>query len=247
MYFFLSNLSFTDICVSTITVPNMLVNIQRERKAISYSGCLMQVYFVPVFVEMENFLLAAMAYDHYVAICHPLRDSIIMNPCLWILFIVLSLSISTLNSLLHSLMVLTLSFCADLRIPHFFCELAQVLKLACSNTLIDNILIYVEALMLGGAPLSGIMFSYIHIMSSFLRLPSLAGEYNAFSTCGSHLSVVSLFYGIVVGVYISSAVTNTCRKIAGFHDVSCCPSNGEPLYLQLEKQRHKGSLEKTNW
>ncbi|MBZ3881274.1 Olfactory receptor 7G1 [Sciurus carolinensis] len=143
MYFFLSNLSFTDISLSTITVPKMLVNIQRHSKTISYTCCLTQVYFVLVFVGMENFLLAAMAYDRYVAICHPLRYTVIMNLHLSVLMILFSLCISFIDALLHSLMLLRLSFCTDLEIPHFFCELAQMIKLSCSDTLIDNILIYI--------------------------------------------------------------------------------------------------------
>ncbi|XP_006877518.1 PREDICTED: olfactory receptor 7G2-like, partial [Chrysochloris asiatica] len=134
MYFFLSNLSFTDICFSTTTVIKMLVNIQTHTKSISYTGCLTQLWFVLVFQCWENCLLAVMAYDRYVAICHPLRYTVIMNPLFCGLLILLSLLISILNALLHGLMVLCLSFCTDLKIPQFFCELAQVLKLACSDT-----------------------------------------------------------------------------------------------------------------
>ncbi|MBZ3881740.1 Olfactory receptor 7A17 [Sciurus carolinensis] len=123
MYFFLSNLSFTDICFISTTVPKMLVNIQRQSKTISYTDCLSQVCFGVGFAGLENFLLAAMAYDRYVAICHPLRYSVIMNICLCVLLILLSLTISVVYALLQSLMLLRLSFCTDLEIPHFFCEL----------------------------------------------------------------------------------------------------------------------------
>ncbi|XP_064135914.1 olfactory receptor 7G2-like [Loxodonta africana] len=142
MYFFLSNLSFSDICFSTTTVPKILVNIQTQSKSISYTGCLTQICFVLVFPCLENCLLAVMAYDRYVAICHPLRYTIIMNPHLCGLLILLSLLVSIMSTLLHSLMVLHLSFLIDLEIPQFFCELPQVLKLACSDTLFNNILLY---------------------------------------------------------------------------------------------------------
>uniref|UniRef100_A0A8C0A5K7 Olfactory receptor n=1 Tax=Bos mutus grunniens TaxID=30521 RepID=A0A8C0A5K7_BOSMU len=198
MYFFLSHLSFTDLCFSTTTVPKMLVNIERRSKSISYTGCLTQVCFVLLFAGLENFLLAAMAYDRYVAICHPLRYVVIMNPCLCGLLILLSLVISS----------------ADLEIPHFFCELDQVIKLACSDTLINNILVYLVTSILGGVPLLGIIFSYTQIVSSILRMPSAGGKYKAFSTCGSHLSVVSLFYGTAFGVYISSALTHSSKETA---------------------------------
>ncbi|XP_062967373.1 olfactory receptor 7G2-like [Cynocephalus volans] len=214
MYFLLSNLSFTDISLSTATVPKMLVNIQAQHSSITYTGCLTQTCFVLVFSTFENFLLGVMAYDRFVAICHPLRYTVIMNPRLSVLMILLSLSISVGDSLLHSLMLLRLSFCTDPEIPLFFCEVVQVIKLACSDTLINNILIYFAACVLGGIPLSGIIFSYIHIASSVLRMPSAGGKYKAFSTCGSHLSVVSLFYGTSFGVYFSSAFTHSTRKSA---------------------------------
>ncbi|XP_077885712.1 olfactory receptor 7G2-like [Ictidomys tridecemlineatus] len=214
MYFFLCSLSINDISLSTTIIPKMLVNILREDQSISYMGCLSQVCFVIVFVGMENCLLAVMAYDRYVAICHPLRYTVLMNPCLCVLLVLVSFSISTVDALMHSLMVLRLSFCSDLEMPHFFCELAQVIKLSCSDHFIDNILIYVVACLFGGVPVSGIIFSYVHIVSSVLRMPSAEGKHKAFSTCGSHLSVVSLFYGSGLGVYISSAVTDSPRKTA---------------------------------
>ncbi|XP_006877528.1 PREDICTED: olfactory receptor 7G2-like [Chrysochloris asiatica] len=214
MYFFLSILSITDICLSTTTIPNMLVNIQAQNKSISYTGCICQIFFVLLFSGFEIFLLAAMAYDRYVAICHPLRYTVIMNPCFCGLMILLSLSISIAVALLHSLMVLHLSFCTELKIPQFFCELAQVLKLACSSTFINNILIYLVAFTLGGLPFSGTMFSYTQIISSVLRIRSACGKHKAFSTCGSHLSVVFLFYGTSFGVYISSLFSHSSISTA---------------------------------
>ncbi|MBZ3872034.1 Olfactory receptor 7A5 [Sciurus carolinensis] len=131
MYFFLSNLSFTDFCISTTTIPKMLANIQEQDQSITYRACLSQVCSVMICGGLENGLLAVMAYDRYVAICHPLMYTVIMNPCLCVLMVLFSLSISTMHDLLHGLMVLRLSFCTAVEIPHFFCELAQVLKLPC--------------------------------------------------------------------------------------------------------------------
>ncbi|XP_013004556.1 olfactory receptor 7G2-like [Cavia porcellus] len=212
MYFFLTILSFNDICLSTTTVPKMLVNIQIESHSITYTGCLSQLCFFLVFSGLENCLLAVMAYDRYVAICHPLRYTIIMNPRLSVLLVLFSLLISSVHALLHSLMALRLSFCTDLEIPHFFCELAQVIKITCSDALLNNLLVYLVAGLFASTPLSGIIFSYIYIISSVLRMPSFGGKYKAFSTCGSHLSVVSLFYGTGFGVYISSAVTESVKR-----------------------------------
>ncbi|XP_004771819.1 olfactory receptor 7G2-like [Mustela nigripes] len=245
MYFFLSNLSFTDICLSTTTIPKMLVNIQAQNHSITYTGCLTQVGSVLAFGGFENFLLAAMAYDRYVAICHPLRYTVIMHPQLCARLILLSLFFSLMVALLHSLMVLRLSFCKDLEIPHFFCELAQVIKLACSDTLINNILIYFVASLFGGVPLSGIIFSYTQIVSSVLRMPSAGGKLKAFSTCGSHLSVVSLFYGTVVGVYISSVVTDSSKKTAVASVMyAVVPQMMNPFIYSLRNRDMKGALRK---
>ncbi|NIG59990.1 olfactory receptor 7A10-like [Pontoporia blainvillei] len=191
MHFFLSHLSFVDICFTSTIVPKMLMSIQTGNKVITDAGCLIQVYFFMVFICMDNLLLTIMAYARYVVIGHPLYYAIIKNPHLCGLMILCSLFISIMNALLHSLMVLHLSFCTDLKIPHFFYELAQILRLACSDTLINDILMH---LVLGVSPLSGIIFSYTRIVLSILRIPSIGGKYKAFSTFGSHLSVVFLFY-----------------------------------------------------
>ncbi|XP_013364585.1 PREDICTED: putative gustatory receptor clone PTE03 [Chinchilla lanigera] len=245
MYFFLSNLSFTDICFSTSTVPKMLVNIERQSRTISYIGCLTQVYFVLVFAGLENFLLAAMAYDRFIAICNPLWYTVIMNSLLCVLVTLFSLLISTVDALLHCLMVLRLSFCADLEIPHFFCELDQVIKLACSDTLLNNILVYTVTSILGGVPLLGIIISYIKIASSVLRMPSTEGKYKAFSTCGSHLSIVSLFYGTAFGVYISSAVTDSSRKTAVASVMyTVVPPMMNPFIYSLRNRDMKEALKK---
>ncbi|XP_064135930.1 olfactory receptor 7G2-like [Loxodonta africana] len=210
MYFFLSNLSFTDICFSTTTIPKMLVNLQGQNQSITYAGCLTQVCFVLVFGSLESFLLSVMAYDRYVAICHPLRYTAIINPRLCGLLTLVSLLISISDALFLSLMLLRLSFCTDLEIPYFFCEFVQVIKVACFEALINNIILYFAASILGALPFSGIIFSYTQIVSSILRIPSAGGKYKAFSTCGSHLSVVSLFYVSAFG----TTFTHSSRKTA---------------------------------
>ncbi|XP_010611544.1 olfactory receptor 7G2 [Fukomys damarensis] len=214
MYFFLSHLSLNDICLSTTTVPKMLVNIQTQDQSITYTGCLAQICLVLLFGAFESCLLAAMAYDRYVAICHPLRYTVIMSTRVCALLTLSSFFFSIMDRLLHSLMILRLSFCTEVRIPHFFCELAQIIRLTHSDTLVDNIVIYVAAFIIGGVAVFGIMLSYVHIVSSILRMPSSEGKYKAFSTCGSHLSVVTLFYGTGLGVYIGSLITDSPKKDA---------------------------------
>jgi olfactory receptor len=137
-----------------------------------------------------------------------------INPCLCFLLVLLSLFLSIVDGLLNSLMVLHMSFFTDLEIPHFFCELTRIILLACSDTLTHNLLIYVTACILGGVTFLGIIFSYVYIVSSVLQMPASEGKCRAFSTCGSHLSVVSLFYGSVFGVYIGSTFTESPRKTA---------------------------------
>ncbi|ELW54134.1 olfactory receptor 7G2 [Tupaia chinensis] len=214
MFFFLSNLAFTDIWMSTTTIPKMLVNIQTQNQSITYTGCLTQLYFVLFFAALENFLLTVMAYDRYVAICHPLRYMVIMNPQLCALLSLVSLFLSCVIALLHCLMVLRLSFCTDLEISLFFCDLGQIIKIACSDTLINNIEINFVAFLFATVCVSGIVVSYTQIVFSVLKIPSAGGKYKAFSTCGSHLSVVSLFYGSGFGAYFSSLVSDSPRMTA---------------------------------
>ncbi|XP_014438332.1 olfactory receptor 7A17 [Tupaia chinensis] len=214
MYFFLSNLSFADICFSSTTVPNMLVNIQTQSKVITYAGCITQMDFFLLFAGLDIFLLTVMAYDRYVAICHPLKYTIIMNPQLCVLFILTAWIMSVLNSLLHSLMVSQLSFCTDLEIPHFFCELNQVVHLACSDTFLNEMVMYFTLGFVGGGTFSGILCSYSKIVSSIRRISSTQGKYKAFSTCVSHLSVVFLFYCTSMGVYLSSTASHSSYSSA---------------------------------
>ncbi|XP_012291153.2 olfactory receptor 7D4 [Aotus nancymaae] len=209
MYFFLSNLSLADICFTSTTVPKILVNIQMQSNTISHAGCIAQMYFFMVFGGMDTFLLTVMAYDRYVAICHPLSYPVIMNPRLCGLLVLVSWFLSLSYSLIQSLLMLRLSFCTSWVIQHFYCELAQVLTLACSDTHVNYILLYMVTGLLGCVPFSGILFSYTQIVSSILRIPSTDGKHKAFSTCGSHLSVVSLFYGTGLGVYLSSNASSS--------------------------------------
>ncbi|XP_016053481.1 PREDICTED: olfactory receptor 7A5-like [Miniopterus natalensis] len=243
MYFFLSNLSFVDICFTSTTVPKALVNIQTQSKAITYAGCIAQVYFFLVFGGMDTFLLTVMAYDRFVAICHPLHYPVIMNPCLCGLLVLVSWSISLTYSLIQSLLMLRLSFCTNWVISHFYCELTQALAIACSDTLISHILLYMVIGLLGIVPFSGILFSYIRIVSSILRIPSAVGKYKAFSTCGSHLSVVSLFYGTGLGVYLSSDAPSWRGMIASVMYTVITPMLN-PFIYSLRNRDIKRALQK---
>ncbi|XP_047386400.1 olfactory receptor 18-like [Sciurus carolinensis] len=212
MYFFLSNLSLADICFTSTTIPKMIVDIQIHRRVISYVGCLTQMSILILFGCLDSLLLTVMAYDRFVAICHPLHYSVIMNPHLCFLLVLVSLFISILDSQVHCWMVSQLTFFLNVEIPHFFCDPSQLLNLACFEIPTYNIFIYIFGAIFGGIPVSGILYSYTQIVSSILKVPSTGGKFKAFSTCGSHLSVVCLFYGTGLGVYLSSAVSHSPRK-----------------------------------
>ncbi|KAM4855405.1 olfactory receptor 7C2-like [Urocitellus parryii] len=211
MYFFLSNLSLADIGFTSTTIPKTLRNMHTHSKGITFAGCVSQIYFFVLFGCQDNLLLTVMAYDRFLAICHPLHYMVIMNPRLCLLMALGSWLVSVLGSLPETLTVLRLSFCTNVKIPLFFCDLPEVLKLSCSDTLINNVVVYSVTIILAVFPLSGILLSYSQIFSSILRISSAEGKYKAFSTCGSHLLVVSLFYGTGLGVYLSSAAAPSSR------------------------------------
>ncbi|MBZ3872221.1 Olfactory receptor 18 [Sciurus carolinensis] len=211
MYFFLSNLSLTDIGFISTTVPKMIVDIQTHSRVISYVGCLTQMSLFILFGCMDGMLLTVMAYDCFVAICHPLYYPITMNPWLCSFLVLLSFLFSLLDSQLHNLIALKFPYFENVEIANFFCDPSQLLNLICSNTFTNNIMMYIFGAIFSFLTISGILFSYYKIVSSILRVPSLGGRYKAFSTCGSHLCVVCLFYGTAIGVYFSSSASHSHR------------------------------------
>ncbi|XP_021044990.1 olfactory receptor 1468-like isoform X1 [Mus pahari] len=215
MYLFLSNLSFSDLCFSSVTMPELLYNMQSQDTSISYVGCLTQLYFFMVFADMENFLLVVMAYDRYMAICFPLHYMNIMSPKLCVCMVVLLWALTVLYSMLHTLLLARLSFCDDNMIPHFFCDISALLKLACSDIYINELMIFILGGLVTVIPFLLIVVSYVQIVSSILKVSSTQGIHKVFSTCGSHLSVVSLFYGTIIGLYLCPSANNsTVKKIA---------------------------------
>uniref|UniRef100_M3Z8K9 Olfactory receptor n=1 Tax=Mustela putorius furo TaxID=9669 RepID=M3Z8K9_MUSPF len=212
MYFFLSHLSFVDICFVSTTVPKMLANHILGTQTVSFSGCLTQMYFLFELADMDNFLLAVMAYDRFVAVCHPLHYSTKMTPQLCGLLVVGSWVIANLNVLLHTLLMARLSFCADNAIPHYFCDVTPLLKLSCSDTYLNEMMILTEGSLIMITPFICILASYVRITCAVLRVPSTKGRWKAFSTCGSHLAVVSLFYGTIIAVYFNPLSSHSSEK-----------------------------------
>ncbi|MBZ3869272.1 Olfactory receptor 7E24 [Sciurus carolinensis] len=212
MYFFLSNLSLIDICFSSTIVTKMIVDILTQSRVISYVDCLTQMSPFIIFACMDDFLLTVMAYDRFVDICHPLHYPVIMSPHLYGILVLVSFLVSLFDSQLHNLIILQFKYFKDAKISNFFCDPSQLLNLTCSDTFSNNIVKYTIGAFYGLFPLSGILFSYYKIVSSILRMQSSSGKYKAFSTCGSHLAVVCLFYGTAFGVYLGSAVSHSPRK-----------------------------------
>ncbi|KAM7231742.1 hypothetical protein CapIbe_016503 [Capra ibex] len=212
MYLFLSNLSFSDLCFSSVTMPKLLQDMQSRDPSIPYAGCLTQMYFFLFFADLEDFLLVAMAYDRYVAICFPLHYTAIMGPRLCLFLVVLPWILTTFHAMLHTLLMARLHFCEDNVIPHFFCDSSALLKLSCSDTRVNELVIFFVGGLIIVIPFLLIIMSYARIVSSILKVPSAKGICKAFSTCGSHLTVVSLFYGTIIGLYLCPSANNSAVK-----------------------------------
>ncbi|XP_003945095.3 olfactory receptor 1L8 [Saimiri boliviensis] len=211
MYLFLSFLSLTDICFTTSVVPKMLVNFLSEKKTISYAECLTQMYFLYAFGNSDSCLLAVMAFDHYVAICDPFHYGTTMSHHRCVLLAAFSCSFPHLHSLLHTILLNRLTFCDSNVIHHFLCDLSPVLKLSCSSTFVNEIVLITEGPIVLVTPFICIAFSYIQILITVLKIPSTSGKRKAFSTCGSHLTVVTLFYGSIFYVYLQPPSTYTVK------------------------------------
>ncbi|XP_012520613.1 PREDICTED: olfactory receptor 1J1, partial [Propithecus coquereli] len=245
MYFFLSHLALTDVSFSSVTVPKMLMNMQTQHLSIPYEGCVSQTYFFIFFADLDSFLITSMAYDRYVAICHPLHYTTIMRPSLCVMLAAGSWVIACACALLHTLLLTRLSFCADHMVPHFFCDLGALLKLSCSDTSLNQLVIFTAGLTAIMLPFLCILVSYGHIGVTILQVPSTKGICKALSTCGSHLSVVTLYYGAIIGLYFlpSSSDTNNKNIIASVIYTVVTPMLN-PFIYSLRNKDMKGALRK---
>ncbi|XP_006205608.1 olfactory receptor 1L8-like [Vicugna pacos] len=244
MYFFLSFLSFTDICFVTTIVPRMLINFLSEKKTISYAGCLTQMYFIYVLGNTDSCLLAVMAFDRYVAICDPFHYVTIMSHHHCVLLVAFSCSLPHLHSLLHTLLLNQLTFCNSNVIHHFLCDINPLLKLSCSSTFVNNITVKTEGLVVLVTPFLCIAFSYIRILIMVLKIPSAAGKHKAFSTCGSHFTVVILFYGSIFYVYLKPLSSYTVRDRMATIVYTVLSSMLNPFIYSLRNKDIKRSLGK---
>ncbi|XP_057576581.1 olfactory receptor 1361-like [Hippopotamus amphibius kiboko] len=243
MYFFLANLSLADACFSSTTVPKMLVNIQMHSQTISYGECLAQMHLFMTFGALDDFLLGVMAYDRYVAICRPLHYTTLMNLFVCVRLLAACWVLTNFPALLHTLLMAGLSFCAGNTIHHFFCDVVPLLQLSCSDTSTNQVALYTMCSVILTGPLSLIILSYVHIISTILRVTSASGRQKAFSTCGSHLTVVFLFYGTAIGVYLyppSSHSGGEDRLAAVFYTVVTPMLN--PFIYSLRNKEMKMAL-----
>ncbi|XP_007516234.1 olfactory receptor 13D1-like [Erinaceus europaeus] len=209
MYFFLGNLSFLDICYTSSTIPTMLAMFVSQKKPISFVGCALQMVISLGLGCTECVLLAVMAYDRYVAICNPLRYPVIMNRVLYMHMAAWSWITGYLIALVQTVLTMVLPFCGSNVVDHITCEILALLKLVCSDISVNVLFMTVAGFALLLVPLLLIFISYVYILSSILRINSVDGRKKAFSTCSAHLTVVILFYGSALFMYMKPKSKDT--------------------------------------
>ncbi|XP_029784441.1 olfactory receptor 3A2 [Suricata suricatta] len=215
MYFFLGNLSVLDVGCITVTVPSMLARLLSHRRTIPYGACLTQLFFFHLLAGMDCFLLTVMAYDRFLAICQPLTYSTRMSQTVQRMLVAVSWALGFSNALNHTLTLTTLNFCGPNVINHFYCDLPQLFQLSCSSTQLNELLLFIAAAFMAVTPLVLITVSYAHVAAAVLQIRSVEGRKKAFSTCGSHLTVVCLFYGTGIFNYMRLGSEESSDKDKG--------------------------------
>ncbi|XP_030046711.1 olfactory receptor 13G1-like [Microcaecilia unicolor] len=205
MYFFLINLSALDIWCTSVAVPKMLTNIIMKRKDISFAGCVVQLCFFTSALGTELLLLTVMGFDRYIAICYPFHYTIIMNKKLCLLLAAAVWIIGLVNSLVHTGLIFRLHFCGDNILDHFFCEVPSVLRLSCTDTRLNDLVMTAADSFFGISCFLLTLVSYTYIISAVIKIRSAEGKRKAFSTCASHLTVVGLYYATVIYTYLRPA------------------------------------------
>ncbi|XP_063110280.1 olfactory receptor 9S13-like [Cavia porcellus] len=201
MYFFLRNLSLLDLCYSTVIAPKTLATFLSREKKISYNGCAVQFFFFALFVGTEGFLLAVMAYDRFSAICFPFLYMVRMSQQACVRLVIGSYVCGCINSMIQTAFTFSLHFCGENRLDHFFCDVPALIKIACVDTFVNEIVLFILSSLIIITTTTIILVSYAYILSTVLKIPSTHGRSKTFSTCSSHIIVVSLFYGTVFFMY----------------------------------------------
>ncbi|KAM6160812.1 olfactory receptor 5AP2-like [Erethizon dorsatum] len=245
MYFFLSSLSFVDASYSSSVTPKMLVNLVAESKSISLNGCAAQFYFFGSFLGTECFLLAMMAYDRYAAIWNPLLYPVVMSGRICFMLVATSFLAGFGNAAVHTGMTFRLSFCGSNRINHFYCDTPPLLRLSCSDTHINGIVIMAFSTLIVVSCVMIILISYLCILIAILMIPSVEGRYKAFSTCASHLMAVTILFGTILFMYLrptSSYSMEQDKVVSVFYTVVIPLLN--PLIYSLKNKDVKEALNK---
>ncbi|KAM6224123.1 olfactory receptor 2T27-like [Rhynchocyon petersi] len=245
MYFLLSQLSFMDLLYSSTFVPKIAIDFLSGKNAISFIDCGIQMFLFTALVGAECLLLAVMAYDRYVAICHPLHYSILMRPAVYGFMLIGSWLGALTNALIHVIYTLNLPYCASREIHHFFCEIPALLKLVCADTSLYENTLFISCAVFLVIPISAILFSYGKILSTVLGLGSHSGRKKALATCSSHMIVVSLFYGTAIMKYFLPKAYHTAEQdevISIFYTILTPMLN--PLIYSLRNKEVASALRK---
>ncbi|XP_041490859.1 olfactory receptor 2A12-like [Microtus oregoni] len=248
MYFFLSHLAILDMSCASNNVPKMPANLVTQKKNISFVPCIMQTFLYLAFAATECLILVAMSYDRFVAICHPLHYTVIMSWRVCTALAAASWGFSLLLDMVHLVLLLRLPFCGPHEINHFFCEILSVLKLACADTMLNQVVIFATCVFILVGPLCLVLVSYTCILMTILRIQSGEGHRKAFSTCSSHLCVVGLFFGSAIVMYMAPMSQNpeTQQKILSLFYSLFNPMQN-PLIYSLRNIDVKGALQRILW
>ncbi|XP_069488917.1 olfactory receptor 5V1-like [Ambystoma mexicanum] len=245
MYFFLGNLSVLELCFTSVTLPNILVNCLRKIRTISYLGCVVQVTLLGFFVGTECFLLVLMACDRYVAICFPLRYAAIMSKKLCLNLAACTWTGCFFHSVFQTAFTFRFPFCGSREVDNLYCEIQPVLKLACGDTQVNQILLSTSASFFTVGALLFILISYVFIVLAVLKIPSVEGRSKAFSTCTSHLTVVILFYAALIFMYMRPTAGYSGKAdslVSVIYSVATPVLN--PIIYSLRNKELKGALRK---
>ena len=244
MYFSLGNLSFIDLFYSSVIAPKAMSNFWSESKSISFAGCISQFFLFALFIVTEGFLLAVMAYDRFIAICNPLLYSVQMSTHLCVQLVAGSYFFGCISSVLQTSMTFTLSFCASRTIDHFYCDDRPLQKISCSNLYIHKLISFFLCSIIILPTIIIIIVSYIYIVSTVLKIRSTEGRKKAFSTCTSHLGVVSVLYGAVFFMYLTPDTFPELSKVASLCYTLVTPMLN-PLIYSLRNKDVKEALRKS--
>ena len=246
MYLFLLNLSVVEVGFSAVIMPEMLVVLSSEKARITFAGCFAQMYFIILFGGTECFLLGAMAYDRFVAICHPLSYAVTMNKRVFLKLLMFSWVSWIMVATVQTSWVFSFPFCGPSEINHLFCETPPVLELTCANTFLFEIYAFTGTILIIMVPFMLILLSYIRILFAILKMPSTTGRQKAFSTCASHLTSVTLFYGTASMTYVQpkSGYSPETKKLMSLAYTLLTPLLN-PLIYSLRNSQMKRALMKS--